>query len=212
MKLSQRYVPHLCALLAAALIPVAVHSYAGLRADECADPFRLVPETHRGAAEQKRDSFMRKRFSAHQWKDGRLSPRGRLAPLKWTVIRSYDAKNLYYLMTRRLLDVSPDREELVWIEAGGLSLPVRRSTIDPPPGSRASIAASHLLVYDGRPVENPYLNQLRAAPSRILRGALPMTVFFASSITPEDQLEATFERQARFLVESFERYRSICFP
>ena len=94
MKLSHRYVPHLVAILAIALVPIAAHSYLDVRSDECADPLRLAPSSERRLGEESRNLFMQKRFQAVQWKEGRVPGQ---PPLAYTIIRSYDAKRVYYL-------------------------------------------------------------------------------------------------------------------
>ena len=212
MVLSRRYAPHMTALLLVAAIPVMVHSYADVRRDECADPFRLAASTRRSDGAQQRDTFMKKRFGAFQWKEGQLRAKAGLPPVSWAVIRTYDAKTIYYRIATRLLGGQPDAEALEWVDAAGERLPIRRLRYDPDPGSRAAVVAAYLLVYDGRPVANPYLNQLLSAPRRIFSGSLPMTVFFASSRATLERTESVEQRQGEWLLDSWQRYRSICFP
>ena len=67
MRLSQRYVPHMIALLLLPVVAVTLHSYARVRGDECAEPLVFVS----GAsvfASANRTRFMQKRFAAAQFR------------------------------------------------------------------------------------------------------------------------------------------------
>ena len=210
MLLSRRFVPQLAVLAGLALIPVLLHSYLGHRRDECADPFRLVPSTNIDKPE--RDAYMKARLSAFQWREGKVTGANGEPPLSYTIVRSYDAKNLYYLLERRLLNKEPDEEKRVSVSLDGVMLPIRTLRFDPEPGSRTGSLAAYLLVYDGEPVDDPYLNQLLAAPANILLGALPMTAFFVAAALEVDQSETVRTRQIEWLEQSWRSYRSICFP
>ena len=210
MPLSQRYVPHMIALLLLAVVPVALYSYARVRSDECAEPLVLVS----GASvftSPKRTRSMQARFAAAQFREGRLPGEDGEPTLSFAVIRSYDAKRLYYRLANRMLNAAPDRVELEWLE-GDPRLPIRRASYKPDPASRMVTESAYLLVYDGEPVENPYRSQLLAAPWRLLTGNRPMTAFFVVATLPEAEAEAVRQRQADWLRGSWQRYRTICFP
>ncbi len=208
--LSRRYVLPLAAIAVLALIPVVVHSYIGVRRDECADPFRLVPAT-RGSGDDRRAWIMRRRLNAHQWKEGRVRRTDGLPTSFYSIVRSYEAKRLYYLIERRLLDREPDRESIVRIESGGVELPIRTLFFRPHPGRSASMVAAYLLIYDGAPVDNPYWHQLLTAPVQLLFGTKPMTAFFISAVVTKDQADAIEAEHLAWLEQEWWDYRSICF-
>ncbi len=164
------------------------------------------------APTEKREAFMVSRFGAHQWQEGKLRPTLDVPPQSWTIIRSHDAKNLYYRVAHRLLDESPQSIELEWIQAGNEELPIRRARFRRTPSSPLAIIAAYLLVYDGEPVANPYLNQLVAAPLRVFTGSRPMTVFLIAANVQEKQTQRTDQVQAEWLVDAWKRYRRICRP
>ncbi len=211
MILSTRYVPHMAVMILVAMVPIVVHSYLDLRSDECADPVRLAASSS-WRHQKERDAFMRRRLRAHQWKEGKLPTQPGEPAIRYTIVRSYDAKRLYYRIERRLLGAEPDVQEIVEVEAGSEQLPIRTLRFHPKPGSAGATVPAYLLVYDGRPVGNPYVNQLLAAPLRMLTGRLPMTAFFAASDVHMREMDAVQKRQIEWLVESWHRYREICFP
>jgi hypothetical protein len=69
---------------------------------------------------------------------------------------------------------------------------------------------AYLLVYDSRPVSNPYLAQLLSAPLQLVRGRSPMWLFFISGQVEPD-LKESAERAARaWLAAAWEHYGSVC--
>jgi hypothetical protein len=191
-----------------AVVPIAAHVYLGLRTDECAHPDVLVAAGHRGEESVKRDRFMRNHFSALRWKEGRAG-RGN-PPMLYALIRTYDAKSLYYRPATRLFDRAPDSDELAWIDADEIRLPVRRLLYEPIPGSSAATVVTILLLHDGEPVQNAYIQQLWAAPFSLLRGRRPMTGYIVYAHVPIDGIEAAEQRQAEWLTQSWQRYVEIC--
>ena len=210
MLLSRRFIPQLAALTVLALVPVGLHNYLGYQRDECADPFRLVPSTN--VDKVKRDAYMKNQLSAFQWREGKVMGADQEPPLEYTILRSYEAKKLYYRLDRRLLQLEPSQEMRVTTSVDGVTLPIRTVRVDPEPGGRTGMLAAYLLVYDGEPVDEPYLNQALAAPASILFGALPMTAFFVATKLEVDQAESVRARQIEWLEDSWRSYRSICFP
>lgn len=212
MLLSRRHIPHMVAITLLSLVPIGIHKQLDMRRDECADPFRLVPATMGTPERAQREHFMQKRLSAHQWKEGRLPHSDGLPQIHYAIVRSYEAKLLYYRLERRMLGRPADRVETVQVASGAVDLPVRVAHFFPKPGSSAAQVASYLLVYDGQPVGDPYLSQLLGAPARLLTGSLPMTAFFASAVVSVGERKAVQQRQLEWLEESWREYRAICFP
>ena len=207
MGLSRRYAPHMAGLIILAMIPVTVHSYLDVRQDDCADPLRLAPASHRGGTSEERDTYLRKRFRAFQWREG--SVRGN-PPLSYGIIRSYDAPRIYYKLDYNYLREDADKAWMEELQVGNARIPVHRLRYDPLPGSSAATVAAYMLIYDGEAVENAYWNQLLAAPRRLLTGRLPMTAYFIHGVVPVSQIETTEARQAEWLRSSWQSYRAIC--
>lgn len=212
MRLSTLYAPHLALVMLLAAVPVVLHSYAQVESDECAAPGRLVRRSIVRPPSARRIAFIEGKFATSQFREGRLPEADGLPPMRWLVLRTHDAKNLYYRLAQRVLSREPDSVRVESIRVGDLTLPIRRVEYAPQPGSPHGAWASYLLVYDGKPVGNPYLNQMLAAPLRVFTGSRPMTAFFISGAAESDLAAAMQERQTRWLTDSWHEYRTICFP
>jgi len=206
---SARFTPALAVLAALALLPVAVHSYARLRVDDCANPAALVPAE--ANVDPERAAYMALNFDALQWREGALAPADGAPELRFAVIRTFDPKLVYYRGTRRLWgDVAPGGDRIEWLETDDGRVPIVRShlEVERPELPRAVIAA--LLVYEDEPVETGWRAQLRAAPHQLLSGRRPMTMFAVrGEIRPENR-EAAEQRAREFLRDSWRTYRLIC--
>lgn len=200
---SRRYVAALTGLAALALIPVAIHSYAGVRREDCAHPERLfaggLPATARRA------QAIEQRLDAERWIEGRAAASDGGSTLAYVIARSYDPKRLYYRPERVLLRHEPAGAELEWAEHDGERVPIHRLRYDVP-----GLTAAYLLVYGGRPVDDPYGEQLRSAPAQLLTGPWPMTLFFVSERGAPSRLEAARRRTRDWLLEGWRRYQSAC--
>jgi len=209
--LSDRYAPALFGLSALALLPVLVHSYVRVRPDDCAHPEALVPLQVAGSFSPDRETELRRNFDVYQWREGRVAGVDGGPELDFTVIRSFDPKELYYRGTRRIWkDVEPGADRVDWIDADGERLPVVRSKVGGEQHREDVVAIGALLVYEGQPIANGWLAQLRAAPRQALFGSRPMTLFAARSQAPISQREAAEKRVDEWLVHSWRDYRAIC--
>ena len=94
--LSPRYVPALLVVLTLTLVPVVVHSYLRVQIDECSEADWLTGPDENSDAE--RVSFMRSTFRAFAWREGELGNN-----VRTVILRSYDAKRLYYRPEYRLM-------------------------------------------------------------------------------------------------------------
>lgn len=196
---STRYAVPIAALATLALIPVVIHGYLGLRVEDCADPAALLPEGN-----ERREYEL-------------PSPHGVRRVRHW-VGRSYDPKQVYYRPAVRVMhEVRPVAERVEWLEADGEALPIHRVIYgDTAQASRdlseTRVVAAYLLVYRGEPVANPYLAQLGAAPALLLRGRLPMTLFFTGAFVPAEDVEWAEEQSREWLISSWRAYRTACPP
>ncbi|MFI5314623.1 MAG: exosortase/archaeosortase family protein [Myxococcota bacterium] len=210
--LSDRFALPLAALCTVALVPVGLHSYLHVRRDDCANPQALVPPMPAGGVSAEREAEIRRSFDVYQWREGRLPPSGDAPELRFAVVRSYDPKDLYYRGTRRLWpDVEPGGDTLEWLESDGEKLPIVRSHLGSEDHhSQAGALIESLLVYEGQPVENGWLAQLRAAPRQAFSGGRPMTLFAIRGDVPAAQLAAAEKRASQWLLNSWRTYRAIC--
>ena len=72
--------------------------------------------------------------------------------------------------------------------------------------------AAYVILYDGVPVENPYLTQLLSAPLQIVRGRLPTTLLFVWGYVGETELATAEARATDWLRSALRNYREICAP
>jgi hypothetical protein len=208
---SDRFAIPIFTLCALALVPVVVHSYLHLQRDECANPQALVPEMSAGSFSPERDAEIRNNIHVHQWREGRLPASGAAPELRFAVIRSYDPKQLYYRGTRRIWkDVQLGGDTVDWLESDDGRLPIVRSRVERADHRESDAVIEALLVYDGKPIENGLLAQLRAAPRQVLTGSRPMTIFAVRADVPVAQREAAEKRASQWLLDSWRTYRVLC--
>ena len=209
---STRFARALAGLVALVLVPVVLHSYLGIQRDDCRAPLALAPAEHASALERGRDAWMREHFAASAWREGRIAGASGAPTLSYTVVRSYDAKRVYYRPENTLLRGHNVRaRELEWVDAHDVRLPIHRPRYASP-GASLRAVAGYLLVYEGRPVADPYRAQLLAAARQLLGGSAPMTLFFVHGSATVEQVEETELRVRTALREQWERYRSSCLP
>ena len=212
MLVSTRYAPQLAIVMLLAALPVVLHTYAEVESDECAAPERLVRRSIVRPPSERRIAFIQGKFDTSAFREGRTKAEDGLSRMPWIVLRTHRARNLYYRIANRLLRKEPDSVRVESVEVGALTLPIRRVEYKPEPGSPLGVQAAYLLVYDGEPVDNPYLSQFFAAPQRLFTGSQPMTVFFISGATARGRAEDVKERQTRWILEAWREYRTLCFP
>ncbi len=207
---SSRWAPHLSVLLAVALVPVALHAYLGMSAEDCAHPPALAPPWPPRDAPVPGISYLEERMKPSHWREGKLRSTGG-SPLKYVIARGVDAKHIYYRPEYKL--VTPRRpfsHDDEWIPDESGPLPVhrpryRRQIYDP-----LVPMVAYLLVYDGHPVENPYREQLLSAPGLVFRGRMPATLLFVSGLVSPGEVESAEARAYDWLREARRNYRDVC--
>lgn len=212
MQVSTRYAPQLAIAMLLATVPVVLHTYAEVESDECAAPARLVRRSVVRPPSEDRIAFIEGKFGTTEFREGRTKAEDGLPAMSWIVLRTHHSRNVYYRMAHRLLREEPDSVRVESVEVGELTLPIRRVEYKPEPASPLGVQASYLLVYDGEPVGNPYLNQFLAAPQRVFTGSLPMTALFISGESARGRADDVRERQTRWILEAWTEYRTLCFP
>jgi len=204
---SRRYVPHLLVVMAPTLMAVLVHSYKGLSVDDCRQPLVLFLNDDHTAARAARDAWMRETFHATEWAEGSFTTEGREGDFGFVIIRSYDPKKLYHRPEHRLAKVTAARRTIESVTSGAETLPIH--VIEYRQGEQPQMAA-YLLVYNSRPVANPYWAQLAAIPGQLLTGARPMTLFFISGGGAPVERTAIKDRAKMWLADAWRRYQVAC--
>lgn len=202
--ISERYFSLLAILFALTLLPVGVHSYVKLRGDECTKSEEL-------AAGATQDGDLQRNFDTEQAWRGVVTPASGPFRLEYAVIRSYNAKRLYYRPEQRFLKrAKPDDSVLDWIEDEGERLPIHRLQYQLRGSYRGRLMVAYLLAYEGKPIRNGYLAQLTRAPLQLLRGRRPMTLFIVfGTVAPKEYEHAEAAAQV-WLGSAWQRYRSLC--
>ncbi|MGH6692378.1 MAG: hypothetical protein ACREF4_17050 [Gammaproteobacteria bacterium] len=209
MLLARRYAPHLVVLCALALLAVIANSWLRLHREDCADPERFFGSQEEPSA---RESRLRKGFHALEVRQGRVALDGGLWSLGSTMIRSTQPRTVYYRPEGMVVPgVRAVRRGMEWLDdPSGERLPIHRAWYREDPASGTALVVAYLLVYQGRPVEDPVLAQLRAAPREVFIGAAPMTLLLVSGVVLQQDLPGA-EAQARdWLRESWQAYRYAC--
>lgn len=209
--LARRFAPHMALILGIAAIPVCLHTYGSYRSDDCEHPSAYIPYSKSGEAKQKRDSWMKAKYRAHQWQERTIESKETGRPVRTTIIRSYDAKRLYYRPEVLLSGFGhADSHELEWIGDGSQELPIHRARYDPTATSRTTPIVAYMLVDGVTPIADPYRSQLWSAPSRLFAGAQPMTLFFFAAVGPTDEVQRAEKSAHDWIRSAWHQYQTAC--
>ena len=175
--ISNRFVHAACVLIAVALIPTYIHSYAGSVVEDGRTTASIAPSLgqYQGTPSGRNATWGKRRFDSDDWME-RIY-KSSTDQVKLSVVRSYDPKSLYhhpelavaygpsYVQSdiRRL----PQRPDIpVYV----LSTSGRERTI-----------AVYALHYGSGFVEDPIRFQLRTAGELLFSGRQAMTLFFLTA-------------------------------
>jgi hypothetical protein len=207
---ARRYATHLVVLLLIPLPPVAIYSYAGRLSDDCTNVRALLD--HAGAPvqdEPRTSAWVNRHFNPVHWAEGSISQPGTAARLRTIIIRSHDAKRLYHRPEKHLFD-DADSRDTEYLEVDGESLPIHRAHYTRADHADHAVVVAYLLVYDSRPVDNPYTAQFAALGKQIFRGRIPMTLFFVSGVGPHSEAGAMTELAKQWLAASWRQCKAAC--
>jgi hypothetical protein len=150
-------------------------------------------------------------YDAEQFWEGAVDPRTNRFGLEYAVIRSYNAKRLYYRAEYRYLrGAIPDGHTIEWIDGAGTRLPIHRSFYPSTASGQRKRIVAYLLMYEGRAIGNPYIAQLVSAPRQLVRGSRPMTLFILSGEVRSSDFEAAEARAREWLTRAWHKYRAVC--
>jgi hypothetical protein len=177
--ISARYAIGICLVLAVALVPTLIHSYAGVVVPDGRST-ASIPAVLAGytSAPSGRDAgWGGRRFEAVDWFERRyLSGSDEVL---MTVIRSYDLKRLYHHPELDVAYGTGFLEREVRRFPGHDTVPVNvlYQKVD-----RGSVAM-YVLHYDEGYVEDPLMFQIRSATELLFSGRKPMTLIFARDVS-----------------------------
>ena len=201
--ISGRYAPAVCAVVALALVPTIIHSYAGTLVQDGRSA-ASIPMTLAGftSVPSSRDAgWGKRRFESDDWFERRYLSGNDEVLL--TVLRSYDLKRLYH---HPELDVAygagyltEDTIELK--DAAGV--PVHLLLASAENGGSAMYA----LHYGDEFVRNPLWFQVRLAGELLFSGRRPMTLLFARDIRGSKGRDPESFPSARVLAAAAEHFR-----
>jgi hypothetical protein len=210
-RLSPKYAPHLLALLVLVAIPVYVHQGGRSYVDDCADPLALRDHFDFDTPHPLVDRPEQLNYFRTMWLDGHIDygdpVRGQL---KFSVARSFRPSYLY-LDWHELRPgfIEPEDIKLRYVDVDGERLPVQVlvGRDQSPP-----LVAAYILVYNNRPVERPFLTQLRASFDELFSTLPPMTMYFVTGQVARRDLEIAEQRAVEWLANGWRQFRSICSP
>jgi hypothetical protein len=154
---------------------------------------------------------MQSLYDAVQYWEGAVAPQPNRFGLEYAVIRSYNAKRLYYRPEHRYLrGVVPHVKTIEWIDYAGTRLPIHRSFYPSTASSQHKHIVAYLLMYEGRAIGNPYIAQLVSAPRQLVRGSRPMTLFLVSGEVHSSDFEAAEADAREWLQKAWQQYRAVC--
>lgn len=199
--ISTRYAPALCGLIALALVPVVIHSYAGATAPD-GRTARTIPAILGGFVGQPsaRDAgWGKRRFESDDWIERRYTAAG--DEVVFTIIRSYDLKRLYH---HPELDVAygtslPVHRVVYWPDRPDIPVHVNSS-----PVKRA--LAMYALHYGDRFISDPIRFQIRTAGELLFSRRKPMTLFFVHDLVIPEKAEATALPSAKLLFGAIDAF------
>ena len=206
---STRYATPLSLLLLPPLLITSFHLNFRSPVDDCALPGALYDTGRISGTVPDPELLDRHSASLIQWSEGLVpvdSPD--VEPLQFRIVRSHNPKALYRLPQNHLRQkIILDRAEVERVSSGSDELPIhlRYGHTD----DEITLGA-YLFVYDSRPVENPYLEQLTGVASHLLRGGHPLTLFTISGSVRGPQFELADETAKAWLLRAWEYYDSIC--
>lgn len=205
---STRYAAWMAVICALGLAPVAIHSYGDLRIDDCAQPDQLASRYDWERLPEMRRERLRLLLGAFTARESSVEGGLGEPKLELSVVRSWDPKRLYYRPDHEIIEgLEPTGRELERLGSGPDALPIHVPTYP----ENAAITAAYLLVYDGTPMGDPVLEQMARAPRMMLRGARPITLYFAR-IRGASAPDEARRRVRAWLAEAWQRHQSVCDP
>ncbi len=212
IEVSSRHALAIAILVVLATVPGFVHRGGRLLREDCRDPEALLrtdPVAARAApsAPDALSDSPRTRLSVR-----RLPVADGAGHLDLYVLHAFNPGVMYRPPDLYVVKgIAATGRTIEFLEHRGERLPVHRTHYDPY-DTRSVTLAGHLAVFDSKPVANPYLAELRAAPSQLLSGRKPVSVFFAHGEVKRGAREAGERALREALASAWDEYRAACLP
>lgn len=215
IQISTRYVPHVAALAVLALALVWSQRYSSPRVDDCPDASRLLPPVEDGAVID-REAPWRKRVSRYgRWTARRLPLGGDEGGLQFFAVRSYNPQVGYEPPEMYLLNLVSDRHVVERVVDGEGTLPVHRGyvgTYETAERRRETVLIGYVVVHDSKPLSNPILERLLAAPAELVQGRKPVWLFVVFGRVPLRAREEAERVLRETLLATWHDYQTLCPP
>ena len=205
--ISPRYVPITCVLVALALVPTIIHTYAasGPADDGCrtgAVPGVLAEMS--SAPSDRNPTWGKRRFDSDDWTERDYRTKNGQT-LQLTIIRTHDAKAVYHHPELAVAYGTAFVGEDVKRFAARPDVPVHVLA----PGAGLTAAGLYVLHYDTRFIEDPIPFQIRTAGELLFSRRRPMTLFF---VLDKDMREKSVDESAALtlLLTAVDRFTREC--
>ena len=172
--ISSRFVPIVCALVALALVPTYIHSYAGSTVQDGRRTGSISDSLahYRGASSGRNATWGKRRFDSDDWLERVY--RSSNDEVKLTVIRSDDPKSLYHHPELAVSNGPSYANSEVRRFRQRPDIPVHALSTT----GEQRVVALYALHYGDTFVQDPIRFQLRTAGELLFSGRKPMTLFF----------------------------------
>ena len=208
MALSNRYLRWIAAALLVALIPVIPHSYLKLKSNDCVSVQELCALCPGRMESESVGRRLAGQFGEVEWCAGTLPAEGNFPTLDCWILRSYDPKKLYHLPEIGLMrGAAPGRRLTQFLTWENRKVPLHRAFY---PAGDGDVYVAYMLIYNSKPVDNPYITQILSFPKQLVTGVEPMNLFFVSGRGPRGSLAGMEERGNQWLIEALRFYHSLC--
>jgi hypothetical protein len=167
--------PAACVLIAVALVPTLIHSYAGAVVVDgrTAAGIPSFIEGFTSTPSGRDETWGKRRFDSDDWIERRYL-RGN-DEVRLTVVRSYDPKSLYHHPELAVAYRTNFEAAETWELRKRPDIPIH--VLKPAPGSQEW--SMYVLHYDDRFIDDPVMFQIRTAGELLVGRRKPMTLFFA---------------------------------
>jgi hypothetical protein len=192
--MSTRYLPVVAVLLAVALVPTVVHTYAGVTASDGKSSGLVAMRLDGvdGIATNRSPGWVADNFGTTDFIERRYG-----TDVTLFVARGYDPKRLYHHPELGLAwGHSFDSASVLKVQSASVDIPLHTLSGD-------SDFAAYALLYDDKFIENPMSFQIENAVQALFRPQRPMTLFFARGRATSDPLRSPVVRILVSAIESF---------
>jgi hypothetical protein len=172
--ISARYALPVALVLMLALIPTVIHSYLGLKTDDGLSVKNIKTElgNFNSVPTNRQPGWGEETFGSEDWFERAYTDKQGKS-LRLFVGRSYDHKRLYHHPELALSYAKDLKSEGQIRLPGQPPIPVNLLRNDTRPNM-----AAFVLLFDGKFIDNPILNQIQDSLKQLVSAGKPMTIFY----------------------------------